>query len=290
MKTAHCALLRGGDLSAIVGDDTARGPGGQQYSGLWALIHVECPANPFQGAHSGLLAGAHRGSGPTLEVIDDASARLVRSPYPRRPYRKTRGTYTLTPPHYVDYEYEVEYPTDAKDIRACDVHGWCCYMNSPQDSSIHFIENNVWTTLTPIVHGEAATVFPAGLTDDRRDKWEKASGEARFANQDGFVQSFSGKTFDYPFYYGLVHGMVFLIMADRHEDFRFFLSPSGAGYSAVPGRQSPAWDFQWYIWRAQPGQMHRLHVRVAYFPATGAEVPQRVWQEWHEFRSQFPTR
>ena len=285
-----CTLIKAGDLSAIVGDDTPRGPGGRQYSGLWSLIHVDCQCNPFQGANSGLLAGPHRGSGPALELIDETSARLVRSPWVKRPYRETRGTYTLTPPHYVDYTYEVEYRTDVKFEKDSEFHGWCCYMNSPMDPSIHFIEDNIWTTLMPVVHGEAAMVFPSGLSDARRLESEKVTGEARFAKQRGFADSFSGKSFDHPFYYGVIHGMIFLIMADHHEDFRFFISPSGGGYSAVPGGTSPAWDFAWIIWNPVPGETRTLHLRVAYFPAAGGDVPQRVWSEWETFRSLHPVK
>ena len=287
----HCTFLRAGDLSAIVGDDIPRGTGGGQYSGVWSLVHPRCPASPFQAAYAGLIAGAHRGTGPTLEPIDDTSARLVRSPTNGRPHTTVRGTYALTAPHYVDYRYEVEYAADApgEALPDCDEHLWCCYMNSPLDRSIHFIENDVWTTLTPVIHGEAAMVFPTGLDDAHRAAWEKRTGEARFAEQGGFHQSFSGRTFDYPMYFGVIHHMVFLIMADHHADFRFFISPSGAGYSAVPGQASPAWDFAWYVHNPKPGETRTLNVRVAYFAPDTSTVTQHAWDEWETFRMIHPT-
>ena len=286
----HCAFLRAGNLSAIVGDDTKRGPGDPEYSGLWSLVHDSCPAGAFQAAHAGLIASAHRGTGPTLEPIDERAARLVRSPCECNPHATVRGTYRLVEPHYVDYTYEVEFAPDALPPPECQRHTWCSYMNSPLDSSIHFIEDDLWTNLRSVVHGDRAMVFPAGLDDEHRCEWERRTGEARFAEQGVFWQSFSGNTFDYPFYYGQLHGLIYVLMADVHRDFRFFVSPSGAGYSAVPGHASPAWDFEWQIWNAEPGQTHTLNVRLALLPATEFAVPQQVWAEWAAFRSAFPTR
>ena len=48
----HCVLLRGGELTALVGDDCPRGVGGQQYSGLWALWHKQLATSPFQAAYA----------------------------------------------------------------------------------------------------------------------------------------------------------------------------------------------------------------------------------------------
>jgi len=286
----HCTFLQAGELSAIIGDDTPRGPGGRQYSGIWSLIHTACSVSPFQGAYAGLIAGAHRGSGPRLERLGEASARLVRTPTEKTPAFETRGSYTLTPPHYVDYTFEAIYQAGAQPPDPA-VFTWCSYMNSPLDRSIHFIENDVWTTLAPVIHGEAASVFPKGLDDAHRESWERRAGEARFAEQaTNFHHSFSGKTFDYPFYFGLIHGMAFLLMADHHRDFRFYISPSGAGHSAVPGLASPAWDFTWLNWRPQPGQTRTLHVRLAFFMPHHSLVNSQVWQEWSTFRQLHPVQ
>lgn len=280
----NCIFLKAGDISAVVGDDVERGPGGQQYSGLWSLINKSCPASPFQNAYAGLIAGHHRGTGPTLEQIDETSARLVRTPTEKAPYATVTGTYKLVEPCYVDYTYDVAFENDAKEVPNPVHNSWCSYMSSPLDTSIHFIENDVWTVLSPSVHGEAATVFPQGLDNEHRSEWEKREGESRFRDQTGFHESFSGKTFDYPFYFGMVHGMVYLLMADDHRDFRFFLSPSGAGYSAVPGQFSPAWDFCWNIWDPKPAETRTLNVRLAFFSAGGHDLNRRVWSEWEKFR------
>ncbi len=286
----HCVLLQAGEISAIVGDDVARGPGGRQYSGVWNLWHTARHIDPFQAGCAGLIAGTHRGSEPVLKQLDESAAQLVRTPCDRSPYGAITGTYRLVAPHYVDYTYEVAFSTDASDIPNPYRHSWCSYINSPQDVSIHFIENNVWTTLTPVIHGEAAMVFPTGLDEAHRCDWEKRAGEARFREQKGFEQSFSGKTFDYPFYYGMIQNMVYLLMADCQRDFRFFISPSGGGESAVPGQNSPAWDFAWRIWDPKPGETRTLNLRMAWFPWPQYLVSQSVWQEWETFRQQYPTQ
>ena len=284
----HCTFLRAGDLSAIVGDDTQRGPAGQQYSGLWSLLHNTCFTSPFQNAYAGLIAYSHRGTGPLLERIDETSACLSLTSTDQTPSASISGTYTLVPPHYIDYRYDVEFATGPNQLMPpFSQHGWCSYMNSPLDPSIHFIENNRWATLMPHVHGAAATVFPKGLDGNHRADWERRTGEARFAEQAGFSESFSGHTFDYPFYYGLIHGMVFMVMADCHRDVRFYISPSGAGESIVPGRTSPAWDLRWYIWDPKPGQRYTLNIRIMFCPARSGKVPQQVWREWDVFRQQY---
>lgn len=289
---SHCALLRGGSLTALVGDDTARGPGGQQYSGIWALWDTACAFSPFQSAHAGFIASAHRGTGPRLEAIDAQTARLVKEATVDTGGIQTTGTYRLTAPHYVDYTFEVSFADDGGPWENPVQFSWCSYMNSPLDSSIHFIEQGVWTTLTPVIHGEAATVFPAGLTPDRRAGWERREGEARFREQgQAFYRSFSGRTFDYPFYYGMVHDMCWLFMADHHQDLRFFISPAGAGFSAIPGHMSPAWDWLWHVWDPRPGETRTLHARLAWFRPTGAGLlPPAVWREWETFRAEFPLR
>lgn len=282
----HCTLLTAGELTALVGDDTPRGAGGQQYSGLWSLWHRAREFSPFQSAFAGLIAVAHRGTGPTLERVDDATARLTAEPCARTGFATAVGAYALAAPHYVDYTFAI---TFAAGERPNPVeYSWCSYMDSPLDGSIHFIENNAWTTLTPHLHGEGATVFPAGLDDARRAPWERRSGEARFTEQEAFHHSFSGKTFDYPFYFGQVRGMVYLLMADCHRDFRIFLSPSGAGSSAIPGRTSPAWDFAWHVWDAHPGETRTLHIRLAWFAPTDYTLTKQVWDEWERFRELWP--
>jgi len=286
MRGEHCVFLRAGELAAIVGDDTPRGPGGRQYSGIWSLTHTACPASPFQSAYAGLIAGAHRGTGPVLEVIDESAARLARPADERTPYMTTTGTYRLVAPYYVDYTFAARF-TEGGTIPNPVEFYWCSYMASPRDRSIHFIENNVWTALTPLVHGEAATVFPTGLDDDHHAPWERRIGADRFREQNGaFNRSFSGKTFDYPMYFGMIHEMVFLLMTDQHRDFRFFISPSGAGYSAVPGLASPAWDFAWNVWDAQPGETRTLRLRLAWFPPT-THVTVHAWREWEAFQEEF---
>jgi len=58
-----------------------------------------------------------------------------------------------------------------------------------------------------------------------------------------FSQSDSGRTFDYLFYFGIIRGMMFLILADDYPGFRFYLSPAGAGPSILPGAVEPGLEF-----------------------------------------------
>jgi hypothetical protein len=284
----HCTFLNAGDLTALVGDDTPRGAGGRQYSGLWALWHARSEISPFQGAYAGLIAGAHRGTAPTLEVVNATTARLVKAPCTETGFATAVGTYTLVAPHYIDYTFTVTFADDACDLPNPVEYNWCSYMASPREIGLHFIENGVWTVFTPSLHGEGASVLPAGLDDTHRAPWERRTGEARFAEQENFWHSFSGRTFDFPFYFGAVGPMIYLLMADQHRDFRIFASPSGAGLSAIPGQMSPAWDFSWLVWDPRPGDTRTLHARLAWFPREGYLLNRAIWQEWETFREACP--
>ena len=41
--------------------------------------------------------------------------------------------------------------------------------------------------------------------------------------------------------------MVMILIFDKPEWIRFFLSPEGGGRSLIPGSTSTAWDFEWII-------------------------------------------
>lgn len=285
-----CVFLRAGELCAIVGDDTERGAGTSQYSGLWSLLHTACQVSPFQNSMAGVISSAHRGTHPVLECIDSSSARLVRTPCEAMPYATSTGIYRLREPHYVDYEFTLDFTEDAQEIPESIECVWASYMNSPADSSIYFLEEGRWVRLTPHIHGMNATVLPKGLAVSDRQDWEKREGEECHRLQENFWESLSGRSFDYPFFFGQLHGMVMLLMADCHEDFRIFLSPSGANYSCIPGGQSPAWDFSWIVRGAQPGQRRSLNVRLAWFQGRRWDTAKQVWQEWEKFREIYPTR
>ncbi len=286
----HCAFLRAGDITAIVGDDVKRGWGDGCFSGLWSLYHTACLVSPFQNCMAGLISNFHRGTQPTLEIVDETTARLVRTPYEGMPHATVTGTYALREPHYVDYTLDVAFEPDAKNIPEQIECIWASYMNSPRDSSIYFLENGVWAKFSSDIHGMNASVLPAGLDDAYRQNWERRSDENRFRDQEWFWRSYSGRTFDYPFYFGQLHNMTMLFMADSHRDFRIFVSPTGGNYSCIPGNTSPAWDFSWIIWNAKPGEVRTFHLRLAWFLPRPWDTCRQVWEEWEKFREIYPIR
>ena len=119
---------------------------------------------------------------------------------------------------------------------------WCCYVNSSAEKGIHLIERGLWTCYFNPVHGQGAVVFPTGLDAAEREPWGQEPATASLDGGRNLNHSDSGRTSDYPFYFGMIRGMMVQIMADDYPGFRFFISPSGAGQSLLPGQSSPAWD------------------------------------------------
>jgi hypothetical protein len=139
-------------------------------------------------------------------------------------------------------------------------------------------------------------VFPTDLDVEQREPWGRSAVSEVLDGKRNFSQSDSGRTFDYPFYFGMIRSMMFLIMADDYLGFRFFLSPSGAGASLVPGESSPAWDFEWEVDQLEVDEPRVLHVGVVYKrPTVTEEVPNgyagdHAWLEFQAFREQYPVR
>ena len=90
--------------------------------------------------------------------------------------------------------------------------------------------------------------------------------------------------------------MMFQIIADDYPGFRFFISPSGAGRSLLPGQSSPAWDFAWEADELRVDEPVSLRVRLVYRrPEKSDSVPNgyaadHAWMEFQKFRETFPVR
>ena len=139
-------------------------------------------------------------------------------------------------------------------------------------------------------------VFPTDPDVVEREPWGQELATTFLEGERNFSHSDSGRTFDYPFYFGMIRGMMFQIMADDYPGFRFFISPSGAGQSILPGQNSPAWDFAWETGGLRVDEPVSLHVRVVYKrPEKTEAVPNgyaadHAWMEFRRFRETYPVR
>ena len=290
-----CYFISGGELRAIVGDDTDHGAGQPQHSGVWFLTSAKEGHTAVSRGASVLVFGHHRGKRPSIRRIDERTVELYKDALPENNFVETHGIYRLTAPHYIDYEMTATARQGHKPQEQ-NSFGWCCYVNSPQERGIHFIERGIWTYYFNPVHGQGAMVFPTDLEMEARDPWGREAATTFLNGKRNFSHSDSGHTFDYPFYFGMIRGMMFQIMADDYQGFRFYLSPSGAGGSIIPGEQSPAWDFAWRADRLEVDEAQTLNVRVAYRrlekteEAPNGYAADHAWAEFRKFREMHPVR
>ncbi len=135
-------------------------------------------------------------------------------------------------------------------------------MNSPDDSRLHFLSDGEWYRYISPEHGVGSNVAPSYLP--------AAELEVRPAVPDGHDTPFHwdriDRGFDEPFYYGRLGDMVLILVFDHPRWLRFFCSPTGGAGSLVPGKSSPAWDFEWIIPDAdyEVGTEYTLRTRLIY--------------------------
>ncbi|MBI2191299.1 MAG: hypothetical protein HYU36_04875 [Planctomycetes bacterium] len=277
MPPMHCALIQDGEIQAIVGDAARRGVAGPQYCGLWSLTSVHRIFNAFGNSYAGLIPSDIRGKSPTLEVADDKTCRLTRKADEAYPVHVT-ATYQVKAPYYVDHDLTLRDERDLR-VKGTDFREvfWCCYMNCPLDSRIHYRSGGEWHRYLTPNHGVGSRIGPSWIPQTQLEKVP--------ADKSSFVYDWYPRAFDEPFYYGRLGNMVLILVFDQPDRVRFVVSPwggspsirhdgSGAnpweldakGVICYPEFNSPAWDFAWIIPEKEysPGKEYRFRLRLIY--------------------------
>ena len=265
----HCAMLQTGEIQTIVGDASRDGMGGTQYCGLWSLTSKHRQFNAFGNSCAGLLPGEIRGKSPLLEIVDDLTCVLSRNADQTYPV-DVRATYQVSAPYYIDHALTF---TDRRDTRrdGCRFRevSWCCYMNCPEDSRLHFICDGDWHHYISPRHGLGANIAPGYVLDDELEDWPlKGQWRSGQPNNRPFHWDRYERRFDEPFYYGRLGQMAMILVFDAPRWLRFFCSPTGGGTSLIPDRSCPAWDFEWVIPESdyEVGRDYTFRVRLIYKP------------------------
>lgn len=237
----HCEMIQAGEIQAIIGNAARNGVGGTQYCGVWSLTSAHRAFNAFGNSYAGLIPGVIRGKSPTLRVFDEKTVELTRAADSDYPVASV-ARYMVQPPYYIEHSLKF---VDEKDMRGagCDFRevSWCCYMNSPEDSRIHFLSQGEWFRYISPKHGVGSNIAPAYVPDDALEIWPSVEGRRPF-HWDRIE-----RRFDQPFYYGRLGNMVLILIFGQPEWLRFFCSSSGGGASLLLGKSCPAWDFEWVI-------------------------------------------
>ena len=265
--------FRAGNLTAIIGDNSAHGQHRAGYNGLWSLVHRDEPANLFVPTVAGLnlehiIDGHHfdtdnsrriffepRNAPMTFRRVSATEAELHQPPTPT--FRLESWTnFRLVAPHYIDMTFRFRATQHVFHYNYIALF-WASYMNAPEDRSIYFRRGGVWQQLCTQQHNDESTV--RHVNDNVNLQYTHGYPEALYRN-------FSPLRWDQSFYYGNFRNMVAILMFENSTNFRFTHSPSGGGLNRDLQTTNPAWDFQFIIPRYQVNREYRFRARLAYRP------------------------
>jgi len=288
--------LRSDDLRALIVDNGAhRLEEGSEhragYSGVAELYHGGSPWNLFVPAYSGLNF-EHIWSGASSSYPWDIfeprkSPMALRRLSERRVELRQERTQNWPLESVLTYEIA---GADALDFTlrctpradAWKKHGYiglffASYIQKPEDMAIHFIGHARagkgdprprWVRHLPPRHGEQACHRACGV------EWDPPLDP-------GFriplASGHSDLEYDYPFYYGLSRGKVFILMFERPRhgaETRFAQSPSGGGEG------NPAWDFLFLKRGYEVGREFQFRARAVYRDFQGRADVTRTYEEW----------
>jgi hypothetical protein len=274
-------ILERADVRAIVVDNRAVDDdvlSGHRagYSGLASLSHAKRSENlfvpPYAGLnfehiHDGTVRDRHtlfepRSAPMQLRVIDDFTCELYQAPTPHWKLESCLR-YRMLEDGTIEMTFEC---IPRADTFANGYIGlfWASYIHKPESGDIHFKgygaherpNKTRWIRGVSPAHGTLATHL--GWQDHRE-----------FPHDEDFPLSLvfhrSNFRFREPWYYGVSHGMAYVLMFRPVDEIRFSQSPSGAGEG------NPAWDFQYIVPEYHRGQRYQMVMRVMYIPYESAE-------------------
>lgn len=292
-KNAGYASLKGGDLTAVIGDNSAEGEHRAGYNGVWSLHHSAGTRSVFVPAVAGLnlehiVSGEHLEDGKTFfeprnapmsfTQLSDSDAELHQPPTPTF-HVESWTRFQLAAPHYLDmsFRFVPHRPVFSRGYLALF---WASYINAPADKSMYFqggldSQKDLWTQFCTQWHNDQSTVR------HRDDTFEMTFPPG---GRDALFKSLSRYRFDLPFFYGNFDDLMWLVMFDRAEGIRMTHSPSGGGVSAELQTTNPAWDFQYFVQNPEVMKEYSFRVRTVLRPRCSREELLHEFMNWKETR------
>ncbi len=289
-KPGH-ATLKAGDLTAVIGDNSAEGEHRAGYNGVWSLRHSAATRSVFVPAVAGLnlehiVTGEQLEDGRiffeprhapmTFKQISGSEAELHQPPTPTF-HVESWTRFRMEAPHYLDLTFRcvAHQPVFPRGYLALF---WASYINAPADKSMYFLgglegQKNSWTQLCTQWHNDQSTVR------HRDDTFEMTFPPG---GRDTLFKSLSPLRFDQPFFYGNFDDLMWLVMFDRAEGIRFTHSPSGGGANAALQTTNPAWDFQFLVTRPEVMKEYSFRVRTVLRPRCSREEVLAEFAKWNQ--------
>lgn len=280
----HYVVIERGDVRAILVDnadlDLPELPGHRAgYNGVASLTHRRRGANlfvpgiaglNFEHIHDGTAAGLKekfepRKSPMELRIIDSYTAEVYQPPTANWKLESC-GRYHLLEDGAVEYTFEC-IPRAGGYRNGTIGLFWASYIHQPESGTIFFRgrereETGLgrWIEAISPAHGVDSTHGPANCP-------LLPQIDADFPLT--LVNHPSKYVYTEPWYFGVSHGMAFVLMFRERDRIWLAQSPSGGGAG------NPAWDFQWFVPNYQVGEAYGFVMRAAYLPYQSPEQIER---------------
>lgn len=215
-------------------------------------------------------------------LTDGRSVRLVRRAEDEPWKVASTLTYTVTPPHYIDFEFRCA-PVDAKLFgdRGWAIFFFANYMHDVAEIPIHFRGIPEPGGREEWISADA----PRGPADwnsggtyrhiDARDLEYDKDHEFRLNNW-----SYDWPRYTKPFYYGkAAHGMMFELMFDRAHSANDEIRMSLFKFK-VPRKPRPAWDFQYVVHKLEAGREYGFRGRLVWKPFVNEADALAEYERW----------
>lgn len=260
-----------GDLTAIIGDNDAKGDHRAGYNGIWSLAHKTDSANAFVPIVAGMNF-EHIFDGETLDLgnstdiffeprrakmtfkkVSDTAAELRQEATPTFKLESTTR-FTLREPDTIDFHFKFR---AAQHVFKRGYLGlfWASYINAPEDKSMYLRGKNLWLQHCSPAHNSVSTVVHAD------DKFELTFDKG---HRDALYKSLSPLKYELPLFYGLIRKHILILMFDRTDGLRITHSPSGGGTNTAAQTTNPAWDFQYILPKYEVNTDYELRARLIY--------------------------
>jgi len=283
------ATLKAGELTAVIGDNSAEGEHRAGYNGVWSLLHSTSTRSVFVPAVAGLnlehiVTGEQledgkiffepRNAPMSLTQISGSEAELHQPPTLTF-HVESWTRFQLVAPHYLDMSFRcvAHKPVFSRGYLALF---WASYINAPADKSMYFLggfdgQKNHWIQLCTQWHNDQSTVRHR---DDTFEMTFPPNG------RDTLFKSLSRLRFDQPFFYGHFDNLVWQVMFDRTEGVRLTHSPSGGGTNAAMQTTNSAWDFQFLVQKPEVMKEYSFRVRTVLRQRCSREELQAEYKKW----------
>jgi hypothetical protein len=276
-----------GDLTAIIGDNDAKGDHRAGYNGLWSLTHKTEATNVFVPIVAGMNF-EHIFDGATLDppgqseiffeprrakmTFKKVSATVAELHQPPTPTFKLESTtrFTLREPDAIDFEFRFK-PTQHVFARNYIGLFWASYINAPEDKSMYLRGKNLWLQHCTPAHNAMSTVL------HQDDKFEMTFAKD---HRDCLYKSYSPLKYELPLFYGLFKKHILIVMFDRAEGIRITHSPSGGGNNTAAQSTNPAWDFQYVLPKYEVNTEYGFKARLIYRERCPREQVLKEYDAW----------